>query len=52
MLDYRAKHNISQQKLAELCKVTAQTICNVEKGTQSPSRLTKQKILIVIEKEG
>ena len=51
MLDYRARHNISQYKLAELCKLTPQTICNIENGTQSPSKLTYQKILNLIEKE-
>ena len=51
MLDYRAKHNISQVRFAELCKVTVQTICNIEKGTQKPSMLTKQKILNVIDNE-
>lgn len=51
MLDYRAKHNISQVKLAELCNVSQQTICNVENGVQAPSKLTRKKILNVIEKE-
>lgn len=51
MLNYRAKHNLSQLKLAELCKVTTQTICNVENGTQEPSKLTRQKILNIIDKE-
>lgn len=51
MLDYRAKNNMSQYKLAELCKLTPQTICNIENGTQSPSKLTRQKILNLIEKE-
>ena len=51
MLDYRARHNISQLRLAELCNVTQQTICNIENGIQSPSKLTKQKILNIIEKE-
>ena len=51
MLDYRAMHNISQQKLAELCKLTPQTVCNIENGVQNPSKLTKQKILRIIEKD-
>jgi DNA-binding XRE family transcriptional regulator len=51
MLDYRARHNISQYKFAELCKLTPQTICNIENGVQKPSKLTKQKILNLIEKE-
>ena len=52
ILDYRAKHNMSQLKFAELCKVTVQTVCNIENGVQKPSRLTKQKILNLIEEEG
>jgi len=51
MLDFRARHNISQLKLAEMCMLTPQTVCNIENGIQSPSKLTKQKILNVIEKE-
>lgn len=51
MLDYRAKNNISQYKFADMCKVSVQTICNIENGIQNPSKLTKQKILNVIEKE-
>lgn len=51
IIDYRATHNISQVRFAELCKVSQQTICNVENGIQSPSKLTKRKILNLIEKE-
>jgi len=51
MLDYRARHNLSQDKFAKLCKLTPQTVCNIENGTQEPSKLTKQKILNLIEKE-
>ena len=50
MLDYRATHNLSQGKFAELCKLTPQTVCNIENGVQEPSKLTKQKILNVVEK--
>lgn len=49
MLNYRAKHGLSQEKMARLCNVTTQTICNVENGAQNPSKLTRQKILNVIE---
>lgn len=52
MLDYRARHDVSQVRLAELCKVTPQTICNIENGVQEPSKLTKQKILNIIEEKG
>lgn len=49
MIDYRVKHNLSQAKFAEMCKVSKQTMCNVENGVQNPSKLTKLKILKVIE---
>lgn len=51
MLNYRAKHGLSQVKLAQICNVTTQTICNVENGVQNPSKLTRQKILNVIEED-
>lgn len=51
MLDYRAKHNISQTELARRCKLSMQTVCNIENGTQSPSKLTERKILNVIKNE-
>jgi DNA-binding XRE family transcriptional regulator len=51
MLDYRARHNISQVRFAELCQLTPQTVCNIENGIQEPSKLTKQKILNLIGKE-
>lgn len=51
ILNYRAKHDISQIKFAELCKVTPQTICNIENGIQEPSKLTKQKIINIVEGE-
>ena len=51
MLDYRAKHNISQTELARRCKLSMQTVCNIENGTQSPSKLTERKILNVVLKE-
>ena len=51
MLEFRGKNNLSQEKLAEMCQVTVQTICNIENGVQTPSKLTLAKILCVIEKE-
>lgn len=51
MLEYRAKHSISQTELAKRCGITLQTLTNVERGLQNPSRLTAEKIRLVIEKE-
>lgn len=49
---FRAKHNLSQENFAKMCCLTQQTICNIENGRQDPSKITKQKILNVIKKEG
>ena len=51
MLEYRAKRNITQNELAERCGLTVQTITNIERCKQNPSRLTAEKIRLVIEKE-
>ena len=49
MVAYRAKHNISMKEMAERCKVSLQTIYSIENGTQEPSRLTREKIRLVLE---
>ena len=49
ILRYRAKHNLSAEKFAELCKLTLPTVYNIENCKQSPSKMTLQKILNVIE---
>lgn len=51
MIVYRAKERITQRELAEKCGVTVQTICSVENETQSPSKVTRAKIELVIGKE-
>lgn len=48
IIEYRAKHSLSQLDFAKLCNISAQTACNVENCVQSPSKLTLQKILNVI----
>ncbi len=51
MVRYRAKERISQTELAKRCGVSLQTINSIENGTQDPSRVTEQKIRLVIEEE-
>lgn len=51
MLDYRAKHGLSQEKAARQCDITLQTWTNIERGLQDPSRLTVAKIENVIGEE-
>lgn len=48
IIEYRAKHNLSQVDFAKLCNISTQTACNVENGVQVPSKLTLQKILNII----
>ena len=51
MVRYRAKERISQTELAKRVGVSLQTINSVETGQQTPSKLTEQKIRLVIEEE-
>lgn len=51
MVRYRAKKNYSQKELAKACGLSLQTINSVENGIQTPSKLTEQKIRLVIDKE-
>lgn len=54
MVQYRARHKLSQTKFGELCGVNVMTINFVERGIQKPSALTTAKIRMVLdaEKEG
>ena len=49
MFEYRAKHRLSQEKLAHLCGLSLQTVNSVENGLQIPSKMTERKIRMVIE---
>lgn len=49
MILYRGKERISQKELAARCGLTVQTINSVENGIQHPSKLTEQKILLVVD---
>ena len=49
MLDYRARERISQTEFANRCGLSLQTICNVENGVQSPSKVSEKKIRLVLE---
>ena len=40
ILKYRAKHNLSAEKFAELCNLTMPTIYNIENCKQAPSKMT------------
>ena len=51
IITFRAKNNLSQGDLANLCKVNVMTINNIETGKRKPSRLTRAKIEMIIFKE-
>lgn len=48
MMWYRAKANLTQQELADLCGLSKMTICQIEKGNQTPSKITQMKIMLAI----
>lgn len=48
---YRAEHDLTQQGFAERCGLTKQTIGAIESGLHGITKLTKAKILRIIEKE-
>ena len=48
ILNYRAKHNLSAEKFADLCSLTMPTIYNIENCKRVPSKMTLRKILNVI----
>ena len=50
MVEYRAKHNLTQKKLAELCGITVQTVIKAEQG-KPLTRLTAKKIELIIKEE-
>lgn len=51
MIEYRAKHRMSQKVFAEKCGVSLQTINSVENGLQKPSKVTEAKIMMVIKED-
>lgn len=52
ILNYRAKHNVSQEDFANLCQVNVMTINSIETGKrQNPTQLTKAKIEMILRKD-
>lgn len=47
IINFRAKHNLTQVKFASLCKMSPVTIINVEHG-KPVSRLTRARIEFVL----
>lgn len=48
MIQYRARERINQRELANRCGLSLQTVNGIETGVQTPSRVTKVKIELVI----
>ena len=51
IINYRAKHNLNQEEFAQRCNLTKQTIGAIESGRHGITKLTKAKIMRVIESE-
>lgn len=51
IVKYRAKHNLNQSEFAQRCGLTTQTIGAVESGRHGITKLTKAKIMRVVESE-
>lgn len=49
IIRYRAEHDLTMREMAERVGVSLQTIMMIEHGTQTPSRLTEEKIKLVLE---
>lgn len=52
ILRWRAEHDCSQRKLAELTGLAPQTIYAIENDLQTPSKTTKIKLRNVLERYG
>lgn len=51
MIEYRAKEKLNQPEFAKKCGLSTQTVCSIENGRQSPSKITTAKIELVIGKK-
>ena len=51
MIKYRAKNRISQSEMAKRCGVSLQTIYSIENELQEPTKVTQEKIRLVIDEE-
>ena len=51
MVEYRAKHNISQEEFAIKAHVCLMTVNHVENGKREPTKLTRAKIEQIIKED-
>lgn len=52
MIDYRAANGLSIEKAAKNCGISSVTWRYIEKGLQSPTRVTERKIEMFLDKKG
>lgn len=52
MVDYRAANGLSIEKAARECGISIVTWRYIEKGLQSPTRVTERKIEMFLDKKG
>ncbi len=52
MINHRANYGLSVEKAAKECGIATQTWRYLEKGLQSPSRVTQRKLEIYLDKKG
>ena len=51
ILQYRARHNMSQEDFANLCQVNVMTINAIETRKRTPTQLTVTKIEMILKEE-
>ncbi len=51
ILNYRAKHNISQEDFANRCQVNVMTINTIETEKRKPTQLTVAKIEMILRED-
>jgi DNA-binding XRE family transcriptional regulator len=51
VVEYRAKHDLSQAEFAKLCNLSTQTVHLLENGKQYPTELTRTKIMLKIKED-
>ena len=51
MLGYRARHNLSQEKMAELMELSSGAVYTLEIGKSKPRAITISKLEQLLEKE-
>ena len=51
IIEYRAKHGLTQKSFAQKAGVSTVTVLQIEKGTTRPTALTRGKIELAMKEE-